>query len=121
MLARIEFESSKRFEIRVGRFLLPAVSRRILEILDKIDATGRLSKMDFIRIAGNEKMANDWIRYMITCNLISSFRYDGKFFFCKTNVGQKIHEALKLHPYVGPLFEDLGRMRRPTMRRIITV
>jgi len=93
--------------------LLPAVSRKILEYLDKIDEkSGRAKKMDLLRIAGNETILTGRTEYLIGCNIITEVQENGKRYFIKTDVGQKLHEVLKLHPYVGTLFEDLGRMRR---------
>lgn len=93
--------------------MLPAVSRKILEYLEKIDErSGKARKMDFLRIAGNEAMANDWIQYLLTCNLIAARQDNGIQIYCKTDSGQKVHDVLKLDPFLGSLFEDISRMRR---------
>lgn len=69
--------------------------------------------MDFYRIAGNEEMLNDWIDYLTRCNLIrSETSEDGKQLFVKTEIGQKLHDVLKVHAYLGPALGDLGRNRR---------
>ena len=69
--------------------------------------------MDFFRIAGNEQILNDWVEYLTECKLISvEVGQDGKSYFAKMEVGQKLHEILKRHDYLGPLFWDLSRNRR---------
>jgi hypothetical protein len=69
--------------------------------------------MDFLRIAGNEEMLNDWIDYLSRCNLIrTETNEDGKPYFVKTDIGQKLHDVLKVHGYLGPVLGDLGRNRR---------
>ena len=95
-----------------------AVPKKILQYLDKIDErSGRITKMDFLRIAGNERLSNEWIEYLLRCNLIIRIRENNREFYAKTDVGQKIHDALKLHPYVGTLFEDFGRDRRHALTK----
>lgn len=93
---------------------LPGVPNRILQYLNKIDErAGRAKRMDFLRIAGNEEMLNDWIDYLVRCNLIKiETLEDGKSCYVKTDIGQKLHEVLKLHAYLGPALGDLSRNRR---------
>ena len=58
-------------------------------------------------------MLNDWIDYLRQCNLIiESTGEDGKTYFRKTDIGQKLHGVLKLNAYLGPGLGDLGRDRR---------
>jgi len=76
--------------------------------------------MDFLRIAGNETILTSWIKYLTDCNIVVETRENGKQYFCKTDAGQKLHDILKLHPYLGTLFEDLSRFRRQKRDRIIT-
>lgn len=89
-------------------------ANRILQYLDKIDAgSGRAKRMDFFRIAGNEQILNDWVEYLTICKLVRiEDSADGRQYFVKTEVGQKLHDILKRHEYLGPLFWDLGRNRR---------
>lgn len=68
--------------------------------------------MDFLRIAGNEMILNDWVEYLVRCNLINEEIVDGKSGYVKTDLGQKVHEVLKYHGYLGPLMGDLSRNRR---------
>ncbi len=75
--------------------------------------------MDFLRIAGNETNANQWIDYLSRCNLISEqidARGDenssSKKYYVKTELGQKVHEVLRNHDQLGPLLDDLSRMKR---------
>ena len=100
---------------------MPGVAKRILQYLDSIDeASGRAKKMDFLRIAGNEANANQWIEYLCRCNLISelddSGRNDesggGRRSYVKTELGQKVHEVIRNHDHLGPLLDDLSRMKR---------
>jgi hypothetical protein len=92
---------------------LPGVPNRILRYLNRIDErSGKANRMDFLRIAGNEEMLNDWIDYLSRCNLIGIETKDGKSYFVKTDIGQKLHDVLKVHAYLGPVLGDLGRNRR---------
>ena len=68
--------------------------------------------MDFLRIAGNEEILNDWVEYLIRCNVIKSEMVDGKVFYLKTDLGHKLHAVLRDHNYLGPLIGDLSRNRR---------
>jgi hypothetical protein len=89
------------------------VSSKILQYLSKIDeGSGRAKRMDFLRIAGNEEILNDWVEYLSNCNLIKGETADGKTTYTKTALGQKLHEVLKDHGYLGPLIGDLSRNRR---------
>ncbi|MHB8568367.1 MAG: hypothetical protein ACYC7D_15355 [Nitrososphaerales archaeon] len=91
---------------------LSGVSRKILQYLEAIDrGNGKATRMDFFRIAGNEVILNNWIDYLSDCNLIATLQIN-KVYYAKTDAGQKLHELLKIHPYVGPLFNDLSRRRR---------
>jgi predicted transcriptional regulator len=97
---------------------LPGVSKRILAYLDKIlQEGGRASRMDFLRIAGNESNLNDWVEYLVLCNLIreeASQEQEGKVktTYVVTDHGKKVHEVIKDYGYLGPLFGDLSRQRR---------
>jgi hypothetical protein len=98
---------------------MPGVAKRILQYLDCIDkASGRAKKMDFLRIAGNETNANQWIDYLCRCNLISEqddpgrSNETGKMYYAKTELGEKVHEVLKNHEQLGPLLDDMSRMKR---------
>jgi hypothetical protein len=64
--------------------------------------------MDFLRIAGNEEILNDWVEYLTQCNLIraETSEEDGKTYYVKTEFGQRLHEILKYY-YLCPLFGDL--------------
>jgi hypothetical protein len=69
--------------------------------------------MDYLRIAGNEEILNDWIDYLLRCNLILvEEQKDGKVAYKKTELGERLHSVLKNHDYLGPLLSDLGRERR---------
>ncbi len=69
--------------------------------------------MDFLRIAGNEEILNDWVEYLTGCNLIKSDTgEDGRVFYSKTHLGERLHEVLKAHLFLGPLLSDLSRDRR---------
>ena len=69
--------------------------------------------MDFLRIAGNEQILNDWVDYLTRCNIIrGETQTDGRTSYVKTDLGQKLHEVLKYHHYFGPLMGDLSRNRR---------
>lgn len=98
---------------------LPGVSKRILEYLERISkGGGKASRMDFLRIAGNESNLNDWVRYLIRCNLISEERSDKeggdlqKTSYIMTEYGRMMYEIMKDYSYLGPLFGDLSRDRR---------
>ena len=53
--------------------------------------------MDFLRIAGNEKILNDWVEYLTGCNLIRVEDIEGKTQYVKTDLGKRLHEVLKDH------------------------
>jgi len=92
---------------------LPRVSGKILQYLNKIDeGSGRAKRMDFLRVAGNEQILNDWVEYLISCNIIQRDVAEDKTYYVKTFLGQKLHEVLKDHMYLGPLIGDLSRNRR---------
>ena len=100
---------------------MPGVAKRILQYLDSIDqASGRAKKMDFLRIAGNEVNANQWIDYLSRCNLISEQDDPGhndeggggRKYYVKTELGEKVHEVLRNHENLGPLLDDLSRTKR---------
>jgi len=94
---------------------LPGVSRRILQYLDRInEGEGRAKRMDFLRIAGNESNLNDWIDYLVRCNLIGEEKdQEGeKTTYVMTGYGRRVYEILKDYNYLGPLFGDLSRDRR---------
>ena len=94
---------------------LPGVSNKILRYLNTIsDQGGRAKKMDFLRIAGNEANLDDWVNYLVRCNLVMAevSPDDGRTTYIMTGFGHKVHEILKDHHYLGPLFGDLSRNRR---------
>jgi hypothetical protein len=92
---------------------LPGVANKILQYLNKIsEGSGRAKRMDFLRIAGNEEILNDWVEYLIKCNLIRTESEDGKNYYIKTDLGEKMQQVLKAHDYLGPLLSDLSRNRR---------
>lgn len=68
--------------------------------------------MDFLRIAGNEDILNDWVEYLSKCNIIKGETNEGKTVYSKTMLGQRLHDVLKDHGYLGPLIGDLSRNRR---------
>ena len=68
--------------------------------------------MDYLRIAGNEEILNDWVDYLLRCNLIVVEVLDGKTTYVKTELGNRLHSVLKDHDFLGPLLSDLGRERR---------
>ena len=68
--------------------------------------------MDFLRVAGNEQILNDWVDYLIRCNVIRPETNNEKTTYLKTELGQKLHAVLKDHGYLGPLIGDLSRNRR---------
>ena len=69
--------------------------------------------MDFLRIAGNESNLNDWIEYLMRCNLIAEeVSGGGKASYVLTEFGKKMLEILKDYQFLGPLFGDLSRNRR---------
>jgi hypothetical protein len=92
---------------------LPGVANKILQYLNKIsEGSGKAKRMDFLRIAGNEEILNDWVEYLTKCNLVRIETVDGKDYYFKTELGEKMQEVLKAHDYLGPLLSDLSRNRR---------
>lgn len=92
---------------------LPRVAAKILMYLNRIDeGSGRAKRMDFLRIAGNEEILNDWVEYLINCNLIRVEVVEGRTQYAKTEQGQRLHVVLRDHAYLGPLMGDLSRNRR---------
>ncbi|HXQ91849.1 MAG TPA: hypothetical protein VN739_02505, partial [Nitrososphaerales archaeon] len=75
--------------------------------------SGKAKRMDFLRIAGNESSLNDWVEYLVRCNLIRvETSSDKKIYYTKTELGERIHVVLRAHDYLGPLLSDLSRHRR---------
>ena len=68
--------------------------------------------MDFLRVAGNEEILNDWVEYLVKCNLVKEEKEDGKTSYVKTDMGESLHKVLKAYDYLGPLISDLSRDRR---------
>lgn len=94
---------------------LPGVSNRILQYLNKIsDEGGSAKRMDFLRIAGNEANLDDWVKYLIQCNLIKEETSEqvGRVTYTMTEFGRRVRDILKDYNYLGPLFGDLSRNRR---------
>jgi DNA-binding HxlR family transcriptional regulator len=94
---------------------LPGVSNKILQYLNRIsDEGGRAKRMDFLRIAGNEANLDDWVKYLVQCNLIREevSQDDGRTTYAMTELGRRVHGILKDYNYLGPLFGDLSRGRR---------
>jgi len=92
---------------------LPGVANKILLYLNKIsEGSGKAKRMDFLRIAGNEEILNDWVEYLTKCNLIRAETNDGRTYYLKTELGDKMQDVLKAHDYLGPLLNDLSRNRR---------
>jgi len=93
---------------------LPGVSSRILQYLNRItEGGGRAKRMDFLRIAGNGEILDDWVEYLKKCNLINAEEdADGKTYYLKTDLGERVHSVLKAYDYLGPLLSDLSRERR---------
>jgi hypothetical protein len=92
---------------------LPGVANKILLYLNKIsEGSGKAKRMDFLRIAGNEEILNDWVEYLTKCNLVRVETEEGKNYYVKTDLGEKMQEVLKAHDFLGPLLSDLSRNRR---------
>ena len=70
--------------------------------------------MDFLRIAGNEANLDDWVNYLVRCNLIREevSQADRRTSYVMTEFGHMVHQILKNYSYLGPLFGDLSRDRR---------
>jgi DNA-binding HxlR family transcriptional regulator len=99
----------------VSSYFLPGVANRILQYLNKIEeGKGKANRMDFLRVAGNEEILNDWVDYLVQCNLVKEEKQseDGKTYYVKTELGENLHSVLKAHDYLGPLLSDLSRGRR---------
>ena len=89
------------------------MARRILEYFDRIDqSAGKASRMDLLRIAGNEANLNRMAGYLIAQRLVvESTNQEGRINYSKTDLGEKLHALLKGHEYFGSLLTDLGRSR----------
>jgi len=89
------------------------MARRILEYFDRIDqSAGKASRMDLLRIAGNEANLNRMASYLIAQRLVvESTNQEGRINYSKTDLGEKLHALLKGHEYFGSLLKDLGRSR----------
>ena len=89
------------------------MARRILEYFDRIDqSAGKASRMDLLRIAGNEANLNRMAGYLIAQRLVvESANQEGRINYSKTDLGEKLHALLKGHEYFGSLLKDLGRSR----------
>jgi len=89
------------------------MARRILEYFDRIDqSAGKASRMDLLRIAGNEANLNRMAGYLIAQRLVvEATNQEGRLNYSKTDLGEKLHALLKGHEYFGSLLKDLGRSR----------
>ena len=89
------------------------MARRILEYFDRIDqSAGKASRMDLLRIAGNEANLNRMVGYLIAQRLVvEATNQEGRINYSKTDLGEKLHALLKGHEYFGSLLKDLGRSR----------
>ena len=89
------------------------MARRILEYLNRIDdGGGKASRMDFLRIAGNEANLNRMVSYLISQKLVVEGKDpNDRINYSKTDLGEKLHALLKGHEYFGSLLKDLGRSR----------
>ena len=89
------------------------MARRILEYFDRIDqSAGKASRMDLLRIAGNEANLNRMASYLIAQRLVvEATNQEGRTNYSKTDLGEKLHALLKGHEYFGSLLKDLGRSR----------
>ena len=91
--------------------MLPPHAQRIYNYLKKIDEVGgKASRMDFLRIAGNKRNLDRFVKYLCDRKLIVELSSD-KTFYSKTEIGSRLLSALNDHEYVGPLFEELARSR----------
>ncbi len=92
--------------------MLPPHAQRVYNYLKKIDEMGgKASRMDFLRIAGNERNLDRFVKYLCDRKLITEQNSSDKTFYSKTEIGERLLSALKDHEYVGPLFEELSRSR----------
>ena len=92
--------------------MLPPHAQRIYNYLKKIDEMGgKASRMDFLRIAGNERNLDRFVKYLCDRRLIVEVASSEKTFYLKTEIGARLLSALDDHEYVGPLFEELSRSR----------
>ena len=89
------------------------MARRILEYFERIDqSAGKASRMDFLRIAGNEANLNRMVSYLVAQRLVvEAMNEEGRMNYSKTDLGEKLHALLKGHEYFGSLLTDLGRSR----------
>ena len=89
------------------------MARRILQYLERVDQSGgKASRMDFLRIAGNEANLNRMASYLIAQRLVvEATNQEGRINYSKTDLGEKLHALLKGHEYFGSLLKDLGRSR----------
>jgi hypothetical protein len=105
----------------------PGFAARLLKLLDTLDENnGQLNWWGFIRWAGNEDAARRQELILCDdCHIIERIENprdrrdsDGRkhSVYAKTPYGQKLHEVLKVHDYVGPLFRIIGRNKLPSSR-----
>ena len=93
--------------------MLPPMAKRILQYFDTMDVeAGRARRMDLLRIAGNEANLNRMISYLESQKLmVESKDGEGRVYYSKTDLGEKLHALLKGHEYFGSLLKDLGKSR----------
>jgi hypothetical protein len=92
--------------------MLPPHAQRIYNYLKKIDEMGgKASRMDFLRIAGNERNLDRFVKYLVSRKLIVEEVSSDKIYYSKSEIGARLLSALNDHEYVGPLFEELARSR----------
>jgi hypothetical protein len=87
---------------------------RVLQYLDAIDkrGTGYAIWMDFFRIAGSTLNTNRAVKKLSEEYKLIRVEEDGdRSRYFKTEWGQKAHELLKAHDYLGPFWDEMSESR----------
>lgn len=86
---------------------------RILRYFEAVDDEGGSApRMAFYRIAGNEDNLRRWEEKLCgEWRLMVRVEEGDRIYYRKTEAGENLHQLLKIHGYVGSLFEELIRDR----------
>ena len=89
------------------------MARRIMQYFESIEAAdGKARRMDLLRIAGNEANLNRMISYLESQKLmVESKDGEGRVYYSKTDLGEKLHALLKGLEYFDSPLKDLGKRR----------
>jgi predicted transcriptional regulator len=92
--------------------MLPPFAKRVLAYFDMIESVGgRASKTDLFRISANVTNRDRMTKRLCERKLLQEVEDGGHTYYIMTDWGKELHDLLKNHEYIGPLFEELAKSR----------